>query len=178
MTNVVALAPTVERVRQAKFGIEEPSIDQKVNRPYTRVKDIWADMRARKQITDREEDAGRRFSAAYDRANKGNKITPSYGLVHAEGTPVSQLATSAAEEDSARWVDYYALYKQALECLPETGQTAMRMAAAGNNLDEIGRHIFGYKSNTQARGAGAVAVRMSLSILCIYYERPLKVPRG
>jgi hypothetical protein len=177
MSNVIAIAPTVERVRQAKFGVEAPSIDQKVNRPYTRVKDIWADMRARKQITDRQEDAGRRFSIAYDRANKGNKITPSYGLVHAEGTPVSQLATSSAEEDTARWVDHYGLYKQALESLPETGQTAMRMASAGNNLEEIGRHLFGYKSMQQASSAGAVAVCMSLSILCIYYERPLKVPR-
>lgn len=178
MSNVVAIAPTVERVRQAKFGVEAPSVDQKVNRPYARVKDIWQQMRERSQISEQEENAGRKFASDYEAAFKGRKITPSYGTGQAEGTPISQQATAAAENDAARWVDRYKLHRDAMECLPETGQTAMKMATQGNTLEQVGKWLFGYSDPKRAQASGATAIRMSLAVLVIHYERPrLKVPR-
>lgn len=178
MTNVVALSPTAERIRQARFGVDGPTVDRDTNRPYARVKDIWQQMRERKQISEQEEAAGRKFASDYELAFKGRKITPSYGAGHAEGTPISQQATAVQEDDAARWVDRYKLHFDAMDCLSEIGQTAMKMATEGNTLEQIGKWLFGYNHKIQSTTAAMVAVKLALSILVIHYERPrLKVPR-
>ena len=163
------ISPTLERVARAAHGIDEPEVTQNAERRAHYVKDVWDAMRERGQITEDEQFAGKRFVAHFEIAYKGRSITPSYGQRHAEGTPVSQLSSYAAEADLARTVDYVTLHKQAKSALPPTARMAMMMAVDGSTLQAIGQVVSGINTKNRAITAAAAYLKTALELLTIHY---------
>jgi len=169
------ISPTIERERQAPFGVEGPEIGQKTERRAYQVRDIWAELRDRKSrdglgtISDEERDAGRTYMRHLELAFRGRQITPSYGMAWAEGTPLSQLAVNAEEMEAAREVNYYVLHQRARAALTMTQYNAIELAGTGHTLGQIGRRIMGYRSTHQANAAAFAIIKTGLENLVRHY---------
>jgi hypothetical protein len=163
------ISPTVERVTQSHYGIDAPEVGQRVNRRAYAVRDIWTDLRSRNRITEEEAEAGRRFARHYELAYRGRRVTPSYGTSWAEGTPVSQLAGTASEEEAARHVDYVRLHQAARDELPMSARQAIIYACDGRTLTWIGTMVAGYKSPDPASAAAVSMIKTGLEILVPHY---------
>lgn len=163
------LAPTRERIERASYGVDEPEISQTTQRRAYIVRDIWSDLYKRDQITAEERDAGQKFAAHLELAYKGRSITPSYGTRLAEGTPVGQLSATAAEDDTARVIDYVALHKAARDRLPPTARLAMLMACEGRNLGQIGKMIATYRDENRSVVAATMTMKSALELLSSHY---------
>lgn len=170
------IAPTIERVQQAMYGVDGPEIGQRVERRAYSVRDIWTDLRTRKRISDEEADAGRRFARHYELAYRGRRITPSYGTAWAEGTPVSQLASNVEEADAAREIDYVRLHQEARDSLPISSRQAIIYACDGRPADWIGLQVAGYKSDKQAVAAAHTMIKTGLEILVQHYTGRRRPP--
>lgn len=163
------ISPTIERERQAPWGIEGPEIGQRVERRAYQVRDVWADLRQRGKIDDKQADAGRTYMRHLELAFRGRRITPSYGLAWAEGTPLSQLSVNAEEMEIARDVNYYGLHKDARAGLTWSEYNAIELAATGHTLVEIGRRMFGYRHADAAGPAATQAIFAGLEHLVRHY---------
>ena len=176
----IAIGPTRERIRQAKFGIDGPETTQTVDRRSHAIRDIWSDMRRRQQIDKTGEDVARKFADVMAKARKTRAITPSYGQRMAEGTPASQLSARAAEEDAARTVDWIVLHERDKAVLPPRARIAILMACSGKacigeteqpySLGEIGRMVSSYATEKQAAAVAVGVIATGLEILAIHYR--------
>lgn len=163
------IAPTIERIAQAAFGIDAPEIGQRVDRRAYAIRDIFADLRRRGQISDEEMAAGRRFAEHLEKAYRGRSITPSYGQRFAEGTPVSQLAGAAADADNARVIDYVRLHMDARDSLPPSSRMAIMLACESTTPAAIGRMVAAYRDSNRAAAAGVAYIKSGLEILAHHY---------
>ena len=164
------LSPTRERIAQAAYGVDEPEVTQTAQRRAYIVRDIWSDLYRRDQITAEERDAGQKFAAHLELAYRGRSVTPSYGTRLAEGTPVGQLSATAAEEDTARVIDYVALHKSARDVLPPTARLAMLMASEGRStLCQIGKMIAPYRDENRSVVAATMTLKSALELLTSHY---------
>lgn len=177
------ISPTLERERQAVWGIEGPEIGQRVERRAYQVRDVWAELRDRKSdehgrgsISDEERDAGRTYMRHLELAFRGRRITPSYGMAWAEGTPLSQLAVNAEEEEAAREVNYYLLHRDARAALTVTQYNALEMAGTNHTLGQIGRRLMGYRDTQQANAAAFGVIKTGLENLVRHYSTDRRHP--
>jgi hypothetical protein len=160
--------PTRARLRNAPFGIDLPEVGQRVDRRAHAVRDIFADLRRRQQIDADQYEAGKTFQRHYELAYRGRSVTPSYGTRWAEGTPLSQIDGAAAEDDTARTVDYVRLHRTALAILPPLVGTAMLCACDGHTPGEIGARVSAYTGD-KAAAAGVTRLQMALEMLVVHY---------
>ncbi len=160
--------PTRSRLRNAKFGVDLPEVSQHTDRRAHAVRDIFADMRRRQQIDDMQLSAGQKFARHHEIAYRGRAITPSYGSRFAEGTPLGQLAGAAADEDTARVVDYVRLHQAARDALPRRLERAAMLALEGLTLGEIGAQLGTY-TGEKAAAAGVTLLQAALDVLVDHY---------
>jgi hypothetical protein len=165
------IAPTLERVRNATFGVDEPEIGQKIERRAYHIRDIFGHLAANGDLDEDQVHAGRRFARHLELAYRGRSVTPSYGQRFAEGTPVGQLAAAAAEDDAARVVDYYVLHHRAKDALPPKPRLAMMLALEEQKgLSDIGKVITTFNDRHRRCAVATAMIQTACDVLISHYN--------
>ena len=169
MTDITA---TAEFVRQFGDAYESPVVDQHKVRRAARLTTLLERMHRNGTIGDLEFKAASQYIDDHDTANRHKAITPSYGMRHAEGTPVCQQANADESHDPLdrkriAWQRiaraHFAIgSRRTIDCLV----VAMEPRAS---LEIIGREVLGRTNRVQAISAAQERIAAALETLVQHY---------
>lgn len=165
-------SPTTEFVRQYREAFDAPIVDQSRVQRAARLTNLLERMHRQGTIGDLEFKAATVYIEDHDTANRHKAITPSYGMRHAEGTPVCQQANADETHDPLdrkrlAWQRiaraHYAIgSRRTIDCLV----FAMEPRAS---LETIGREVLGRTNRVQAISAAQERIASALETLVQHY---------
>jgi len=166
------ISPTTEFVARYREAYDAPVVDQQQVRRAARLTTLLERMHRQGTIGDLEYKAAVQYIDDHDTANRHKAITPSYGMRHAEGTPVAQQANADDSHDPLdrkriAWQRiaraHFAIgSRRTIDCLV----FAMEPDAS---LEKIGRDVLGHTNRPQAKSAAQERIASALETLVQHY---------